>query len=118
MIVGDKLLWGTEEEFVQVDMATGKRVGEWTGWSRRGCSSIRASANMVTTRFKANAAVVDLDSREVTKLWNVRTACNNNLFPANGLLNMPSLTGGCTCNYSPVSQAYAPVATIRHAAGK
>ena len=59
-----------------------------------------------------------LSVADVTRLWNVRPACDNNLFPANGLLNMPSLTGGCECNYSPVSQAYAPLAKIRYATTK
>ena len=29
-------------------------------------------------------------------------------FPADGVLNVPNLTGGCTCNYMPVSQGFAP----------
>ena len=40
-------------------------------------------------------------------IWNVRAACSNNLFPANAVLNIPDLSGGCTCNYMPVSQAFA-----------
>ncbi len=118
MIVGEKLLWGAEQHFTAIDMTTGKSVGNRTGWLRRGCTGIRASSNLVTTRYRANAAVFDIESRDVTRLWNVRPACNNNLFPANGLLNIPSLTGGCECNYSPVSQAYAPLAKIRYATTK
>ena len=113
MIVGEKLLWGAEQHFTAIDMTTGKPVGNRTEWLRRGCTGIRASSNLVTTRYRANAAVFDIESRDVTRLWNVRPACNNNLFPANGLLNIPSLTGGCECNYSPVSQAYAPLVKIR-----
>ena len=116
MIIGEKLLWGTDQSFVVRNLASGERVGDKTSWSRRGCTKMRASSNLVTTRFRANAAIYDLESRDLTRLWNVRPACNNNLFPANGLLNMPSLTGGCTCNYSPVSQAYAPISAIRRAA--
>ena len=118
MVVGKKLLWGTEPRFGVLDMATGERVGDTTSWGRRGCTGIRASSNLVTTRYKANAAIFDIESRDLTQMWNVRPACNNNLFPANGLLNMPSLTGGCECNYSPVSQAYAPLAKIRCATTK
>ena len=118
MIVGDTLLWGTEQSFAPHDLTTGKPTGKTTSWNRRGCTSIRASANLVTTRFKANAAVYDIESRDLTEMWNVRPACNNNMFPANGLLNMPSLTGGCTCNYSPVSQAYAPLAEIQRSSAK
>jgi hypothetical protein len=51
-------------------------------------------------------------SREIITFWNVRAACSNNLFPADGVLNMPSLTGGCTCNYLPVSQAFVPASVI------
>ncbi len=67
---------------------------------------------MVTTRFRANIACIDLESREISSMWNVRPACYNNLFPANGVLNAPCLTGGCTCNYTPASQAYVPVSVI------
>jgi hypothetical protein len=59
-----------------------------------------------------NAAFVDLASGEMTAFGNVRAACSNNLFPADGVLNMPSLTGGCTCNYLPLSQAYVPTSVI------
>jgi hypothetical protein len=41
---------------------------------------------------------------------------SNNLFPAHGVLNMPGLTGGCTCNYLPVSQAYVPASVIQRIA--
>jgi len=61
-----------------------------------------------------NAACIDLASRQVITFWNVRAACSNNLFPAEGLLNMPSLTGGCTCNYLPVSQAFVAAGTLRY----
>jgi hypothetical protein len=66
----------------------------------------------VTTRFKGNAAYVDLETRNITSLWNIRSACNNNLYPANGILNVPNVTGGCECNYTPTSKAFAPLAVI------
>ena len=37
---------------------------------------------------------------------------NNNLFPANGVLSVPNLTGGCTCNYTPTSLSFAPQAVL------
>jgi hypothetical protein len=43
---------------------------------------------------------------------NVRAARAGNLFPANGILNVPNLSGGCTCNYMPVSQAFVPESVI------
>jgi len=114
-VIGDKLLWGTVQDFVIFDLKTGQRTGDRTAWVRRGCTTIRASEHMVTTRVRANAAYIDLDSREPTSLWNIRPACLNNLYPANGVLNAPNVIGGCTCNYTHTSQAYVPVAEIERA---
>ncbi|MHC4097137.1 MAG: hypothetical protein ACYSU3_13920 [Planctomycetota bacterium] len=91
---------------------TGQASGVKTVWVRRGCTGLRSSTHLVTTRFRANAAYIDLASRGITSLWNIRPGCYNNLFPANGVLNAPSLTGGCTCNYTPASQAYVPLSVI------
>jgi outer membrane protein assembly factor BamB len=114
-VVGDKLLWGTVESFVVYDLNTGEIDGDRTTWVRRGCTTIRASSHMVTTRVRANAAYIDLDSREATSLWNIRPACLNNLYPANGVFNAPNVLGGCTCNYTHASQAYVPVREIERA---
>ena len=111
-VVGDKVLVGTEERYVEYDLATGKPVGPAMTWVRRGCTVPRASSVFVTTRFRGNAACIDLASREIISFWNVRAACSNNVFPASGVVNMPSLTGGCTCNYLPVSQVYVPAGVI------
>lgn len=114
-LVGQSLLVGTAESFEIYDLLTGERSGGVTTWTRRGCTIPRASANFVTTRFLGNAACIDLASRQPISFWNVRAACSNNVFPANGVVNMPSLTGGCTCNYLPVSQAYAPAWVFQRA---
>jgi outer membrane protein assembly factor BamB len=111
-IIDSNILWGTVERFILRDLLTGETTGEQTTWFRRGCTTPRSSATMVTTRFRANIACIDLESREISSMWNVRPACYNNLFPANGVLNAPCLTGGCTCNYTPTSQAYVPVSVI------
>jgi outer membrane protein assembly factor BamB len=111
-IIDRNILWGTVDQFMLRDLLTGEASGEQTAWVRRGCTGLRSSANMVTTRFRANIACIDLESRDITSMWNVRPACYNNLFPANGVLNAPCLTGGCTCNYTPASQAYVPVSVI------
>lgn len=111
-IIDSKILWGTVEKFMFRDLLTGEASGEQTAWVRRGCTTLRSSATMVTTRFRANIACIDLESREISSMLNVRPACYNNLFPANGVLNVPSLTGGCTCNYTPASQAFVPVSVI------
>lgn len=113
-LVGDKVLFGTAENFAEYDLRTGKPVGKPMSWTRRGCTVPRASHRLLTTRVLGNAACIDLASRQIITFWNVRAACSNNLFPAEGLLNMPSLTGGCTCNYLPVSQAFVASATVRY----
>lgn len=107
-IIGDRVLWGTPTSYMTYDLSTGKAVDPLMAWVRRGCTSLRASTHLVTTRFKANCAYIDVASRQITSLWNIRPGCNNNLFPANGILNIPNLTGGCECNYTPTSQAYVP----------
>ncbi|NQT89392.1 PQQ-binding-like beta-propeller repeat protein [bacterium] len=113
----DKLLSGAHDGFVAHNLRTGeKSKDEPLLWNRRGCTSLRASTHMLTTRYKGNAAVVDITTRRITSLWNVRGACSNNIFPANGVLSVPNLTGGCTCNYLPVSQAFVPAATLRRVA--
>mgnify|MGYP005836807953 FL=1 len=114
-VVGEKLLLGTAETLAVYDLPDGKATGQTLTWTRRGCTIPRASSNMVTTRVLGNAACIDLATGDTVHFWNVRAACSNNLFPADGLLNMPSLTGGCTCNYLPVSQAFVPTQVIARA---
>jgi len=67
-----------------------------------GCGALPAGSNILTTRPMGIAAYLDIANGEITSIWNVRAACSNNLFPANGVLNIPNLSGGCTCNYMPV----------------
>ena len=111
-ISGERLLGGDAGGFVTCDLLTGKRLHEpWT-WPRRGCTPLRAGARLLTTRFKGNAAYVDLATGRITSIWNVRAACSNNVFPADGVLNLPNLSGGCTCNYMPISQALAPLSAF------
>ena len=83
-------------------------------WTRRGCTGTRASTHLLTTRYRGNSAWIDLESCEITPLLGVRPGCsvNNNLYPANGVLNIPNLTAGCTCNYAPVSMACVPVSVV------
>ena len=107
-ITGDKVLTGNATKFAAYDLATGKETVQKLSWVTRGCTLLRAGENILTTRFRGNAAYVNLASGEITSIWNVRAACSNNLFPANGVLNLPNLSGGCTCNYQPISQALVP----------
>jgi len=116
-IIGQQVVSGTSDSFNVYDLLTGNKQGDELKWVRRGCTGLRSSCNLVTTRFKGNAAYVDLETRNITSLWNIRSACNNNLFPANGILNVPNLTGGCECNYTPSSKAFVPLAVIEQGGG-
>ena len=111
-ITDDKLLSGNNKAFVTYDLSTGTKSGEKLAWVLRGCTVLRAGSTMLTTRFRGNAAYVDLATGEISSIWNVRAACSNNLFPANGVLNVPNLSGGCTCNYMPISQALVPLSSF------
>ena len=111
-ITGDKVLTGNATKFAAYDLATGKEPVQKLSWVTRGCTVLRAGETMLTTRFRGNAAYVDLATGKITSIWNVRAACSNNLFPADGVLNIPNLNGGCTCNYQPISQALVPSAVF------
>ena len=102
------------------ELPSAELTGTPLKWARRGCTGTRASTHLMTTRFKGNSAWIDLASREITPLLGIRPACstNNNLYPANGVLNIPSLTAGCTCNYAPVSVACVPAAAVERAVGE
>lgn len=117
LIVDEKLLSGGDDNFAVYDLLTGQRSTDELKWFRRGCTRpLRASSNIVTTRYRGNAAYIDLATRRVTSLWDVRSGCNNNLFPANGILCVPGLTGGCTCNYLSTSQAFVSVSVLEQVA--
>ncbi len=107
-IAGDNLLLGGSDNFVMYHLTSGVQVADRLKWYRRGCTALRTSPYLVTTRYRGNAAYIDLDTREFHPIWNVRGACSNNIFPADGVLNVPNLSGGCTCNYTPTSMALVP----------
>ena len=114
VVAGQRLLTGGDETLAVYELPSGKLVGEPLKWVRRGCTGTRASAYLLTTRCHGNSAWIDLESREITAFLGIRPSCsvNNNLYPANGVLNMPNLTAGCTCNYAPVSMACVPAAVV------
>lgn len=118
-IAGQKLLTGGDETLLVYDLLSAEPIGQPLKWVRRGCTGTRASTHLLTTRYRANSAWVDLASHEITPLLGVRPGCsvNNNLYPANGLLNLPNLTAGCTCNYAPVSVACVPAAAVEGMVG-
>jgi hypothetical protein len=113
-IAGGKLLAGDEENLFVHEIPSGAPIGNPLNWARRGCTGTRASTHLLTTRYRGNSAWIDLESREITPLLGMRPGCavNNNLYPANGVLNMPNLTAGCTCNYAPVSMACVPADVV------
>ena len=119
-IAGNKLLTGNEENLLVYDIPSGDPIGTPLRWARRGCTGTRASMHLLTTRFRGNSAWIDLDNREITPMLGVRPGCgvNNNLYPANGVLNIPNLTAGCTCNYAPVSMACVPESVVTRAGGE
>jgi len=118
-MIGDKLLSygpkksGDKSDGVVIrDLLTGKTIGQGLQWVRRGCTILRGSSGLLTTRYLGNAAYVDLASGKITSIWNVRAACSNNLYPADGVLNAPNLSGGCSCNYMPISQGFLPSSAL------
>jgi len=114
LIAGKKLLTGSDETLLIYDLPSAEPIGGLLQWVRRGCTGTRASTHLLTTRFRSNSAWIDLDSREITPFLGIRPGCsvNNNLYPANGVLNMPNLTAGCTCNFAPVSVACVPAGVV------
>jgi hypothetical protein len=114
-IAGNRLLTGNEENLFVCELPSGDPIGKPLTWARRGCTGTRASTHLLTTRYRGNSAWIDLESRRITPLLGIRPGCsvNNNLYPANGVLNIPNLTAGCTCNYAPVSVACVPASVIQ-----
>jgi hypothetical protein len=114
-IAGNRLLAGADDVLRVYELPSADRIGAPLQWARRGCTGTRASRHLLTTRWKGNSAWIDLESRKITPLLGVRPGCsvNNNLFAANGVLNIPSLTAGCTCNYAPVSVACVPADAVK-----
>ena len=115
LIAGQKLLTGGDEDLAVYDLQSTEPIGEPLKWVRRGCTGTRASTHLLTTRYHANSAWIDLDSRDITPFLGIHPGCsvNNNLYPADGVLNMPNLTAGCTCNYAPVSMALVPAGVVQ-----
>jgi outer membrane protein assembly factor BamB len=114
MVAGNKLISGGADHVTIWDSQTGETSRDGQKWNRRGCTILRGGSNLLTTRFMGNAAYMDIATGKITSIWNVRAACSNNLFPANGVLNIPDLSGGCTCNYMPISQAFVPARLVEY----
>ena len=112
LLARDTLIFYDQDVLNTCDLTSGERLIDGLSWFRRGCTNLRAGSTMLTTRYGGNAAYLNLATHKLTPLWNVRSGCQNNLIPADGILNIPNLTGGCACNYTPTSLALAPLAVI------
>ena len=108
-ISGDKLVGEFGDTYY---LLTGKQLTKAAPWRKRGCTRPRVSSNLITTRLGGHTAYFDLATRRLSDFHGIRPACINNLVPADGLLNAPGLTGGCTCNYAASSYALAPASAI------
>lgn len=119
-LAGNKLLTGNDDSLRIFEIPSASLVGKPVNWFRRGCTGTRASMHLLTIRYRGNSAWVDLDEGKITPVLGIRPGCgiNNNLYPAGGVLNIPNLTGGCTCNYAPVSMACVPEEAIRRDYGE
>jgi outer membrane protein assembly factor BamB len=115
VIAGHRLLTGDEQNLRVYEIPSGDPLGKPLSWTRRGCTGTRASRYLLTTRYRSNSAWIDLESGQITPFLGLRPGCsvNNNLYPANGVLNMPNLTAGCTCNFAPVSVGCVPAEAAR-----
>ena len=94
---------------MRADPLTGAPI-EWA-WSRNyGCNTPAASENLLTFRSGA-AGYYDLANDGGTgNLGGFRSSCTNNLIVADGVLNAPDYTRGCTCSYQEqASLAMAPM---------
>ncbi|TVS20336.1 MAG: hypothetical protein EA424_04530 [Planctomycetaceae bacterium] len=115
LITSGMLITGSDQSLFTYELPSGKPLAEEPlQWVRRGCTDTRASERLLTTRYRSNSAWIDLATGQITPFLAVRPGCtlHNNLFPANGVLSMPNLTGGCTCNFLPVSVGLVPVPEI------
>ncbi len=105
MIHGDMVLHDgggcdlrTGASTMRTDPLTGMPM-EWA-WARNyGCNTPAASENLLTFRSGA-AGYYDLANDGGTgNLGGFRSSCTNNLIVADGVLNAPDYTRGCTCSY-------------------
>ena len=112
-IIGDRLVGEYGDTY---NLLSGAVIYKAAPWRKRGCTRPRMSVNMITTRAGGYTAYFDLATRRMQDFPGIRPACINNLVPADGLLNAPGLTGGCTCNYAASSYALVPADALSPAA--
>ena len=84
-------------------MRTNSLTGEKAPWSftKSGhhCNYAIASEHLMTFRA-ADAGFADLETGSTGRFVGFRSGCRNSLIPANGVLNAPNFSHGCSCSYS------------------
>ena len=83
----------------QYNLLTGERLRSRVYASTKGCGSSIASEHLITFR-SSTVAYVDLNTNSDTiNFGGVRAGCTESLIPADGVLNAPNLSHGCSCSY-------------------
>jgi outer membrane protein assembly factor BamB len=83
------------------DLTTGQPDGKTNILQGFGCSSPLGGRHLLTLRaIRHGACYLDLAEGRMYRLCNIRPGCVNNLLPADGLLNAPSMGVGCICSVS------------------
>jgi outer membrane protein assembly factor BamB len=94
--IGYNLLDGSQK--TKIDPITNERIG-WSFSKNYGCASATGSKNILTFR-SASAGYFDLTNDGGTgNFGGFRSSCTSNLIVADGVLNAPDYTRGCTCSY-------------------
>ncbi len=88
----------TGQEIMRKHPLTGENV-PWEYMRMKGCNTAVGSQHLLTFRSSA-AGFFDLAGDGGTgNLGGFRSGCTSNLIVANGVLNAPDYTQGCTCSY-------------------
>ncbi|VAX41383.1 hypothetical protein MNBD_PLANCTO02-2185 [hydrothermal vent metagenome] len=86
-------------------ITTGNIVNKKTIFKIGGCNYAVGNKHLLLLRNKC-ASYVDLKSQKEYSLRNLRSGCSNSFVAADGLLNIPSFSTGCVCNY-PLQTSFA-----------
>lgn len=80
------------------EITTGKLLTKKPLFIRSGCNYTVGSDSLLFMRYKS-VAYIDLKKEQQFNLRNARSGCSHSLVAAGGLLNVPSFSSGCVCNY-------------------
>lgn len=105
LIHGDWLLGQNEtlnlrtgEERTTTDMLTSDKV-KWQFARAYGCGPIAGCQNMLFFR-SGTTGFFDMAANGTTNFGGVRPGCAVTMIPANGLMNIPEGSSGCSCAYN------------------